>query len=199
VISSLGRPLDEGDGQQTIYDVIQTDAAINPGNSGGPLLDSQGKVIGVNTAIYSTSGGSVGVGFAVPADTVRRVVESILTIGYYPHPSLGITGLSITPELSDLLGLPVERGMLIIEVGQGPSAGARAGLRGGQRRAQVGNYVVPVGGDIITAVDGTRVREVGDLFQYLETKTQVGQWVTLTVVRDGQEQTVRAELGEQPR
>jgi len=177
VISSLGRPL-ETESQRTLYDVIQTDAAINPGNSGGPLLDSSGRVIGVNTAIYSPSGGSVGVGFAIPVDTVRRVVTSILEKGYYPHPSLGITGLSITPDLAKYLNLPVDRGVLIIEATSGQPA-AQAGLRGGQRRVQVGNYVVPV--------------------KYLETKTQIGQSVSLTIMRGGKEQTVQARVGEQPR
>jgi S1-C subfamily serine protease len=195
VISSLGRPLDEGQGQATIYNVIQTDAAINPGNSGGPLLDSKGRVIGINTAIYSPSGGSVGVGFAVPVDTVRRVVDSILTKGYYPHPSLGVSGLTIVPELAQALELSVERGMLITAVESG-GAGERAGLRGGQRRVRIGGYIVPIGGDILTGIDGVKIRETGDLMQYLETKTEVGQVVSVTFMRDGKEQTVQATLGE---
>jgi S1-C subfamily serine protease len=195
VISSLGRPLDEGQGQATIYNVIQTDAAINPGNSGGPLLDSKGRVIGINTAIYSVSGGSVGVGFAVPVDMVKRVVNSILTKGYYPHPSLGVSGLTIVPELAQYLELTVERGMLITTVESG-GAGERAGLRGGQRRVRIGGYVVSVGGDVLTGVDGVKIRETGDLMQYLETKTEIGQVVSVTFVRDGKEQTVQATLGE---
>jgi len=198
VISSLGRPLDTGEGRRTIYDVIQTDAAINPGNSGGPLLDSQGTVIGVNTAIYSPSGGSVGVGFAIPVDTVRRVVRSILAKGYYAHPWMGISGVTIVPELAELLNLPVERGVLIVEVVSGQAA-AGAGLRGGQRQVRVGDYTIPVGGDILTAIDGVRIREIGDLVKYLETRTEVGQTVTVTIMRDGREQDLRVELGEQPR
>jgi S1-C subfamily serine protease len=195
VISSLGRPLDEGDGAATIYNAIQTDAAINPGNSGGPLLDSQGRVIGINTAIYSVSGGSVGVGFAVPVDMVKRVVNSILTKGYYPHPSLGVSGLTIAPELAQYLELPVERGMLITTVESG-GAGEHAGLRGGQRRVRIGGYIVSIGGDILTGIDGVKIRETGDLMQYLETRTEIGQVVTLSIVRDGQEQTLQATLGE---
>jgi S1-C subfamily serine protease len=195
VISSLGRPLDEGQGQATIYNVIQTDAAINPGNSGGPLLDSKGRVIGINTAIYSVSGGSVGVGFAVPVDMVKRVVNSILTRGYYPHPSLGVSGLTIVPELAQALDLPVERGMLITTVESG-GAGELAGLRGGERRVRIGGYVVSVGGDVLTGIDGVKIRETGDLMQYLETNTEIGQVVNLTFVRDGKEQTVEAKLGE---
>jgi S1-C subfamily serine protease len=195
VISSLGRPLDEGEGQATIYNVIQTDAAINPGNSGGPLLDSKGRVIGINTAIYSVSGGSVGVGFAVPVDMINRVVNSILTKGYYPHPSLGVSGLTIVPELAQALDVPVERGMLITTVESG-GAGDQAGLRGGQRRVRIGGYIISIGGDILTAIDGVKIRETGDLMQYLETKTEVGQVVSVTFVRDGKEQTVQAKLGE---
>lgn len=197
VISSLGRPLDSG-GDRPIYDVIQTDAAINPGNSGGPLLNTAGEVIGVNTAIVSPSGGSIGLGFAVPIDTVQRVANSILERGYYPHPWLGITGIGITSDLAELLDLPVERGVLIIDVTRGEAA-AEAGLRGGQRNVRVGDYVVPVGGDILIAIDGSPLRDMGDLVQYLETRTEVGQRVELTVVRDGEERIVAVTLGEQPR
>ncbi len=197
VISSLGRPLQTED-NRTIYDVIQTDAAINPGNSGGPLLDSGGRVIGVNSAIYSPSGGSVGVGFAIPVDTVRRVTGSIIEKGYYPHPWLGITGLSITSDLANYLKLPVERGVLVINV-TSEQAAAQAGIRGGSRRVQIGNYVVPVGGDILTAIDGNKIGAMEDMVKYLETKTRIGQVVNLTILRDGKEQTVQATLGEQPR
>ncbi len=197
VISSLGRPLDSG-GDRPIYDVIQTDAAINPGNSGGPLLNIAGEVIGVNTAIVSPSGGSIGLGFAVPIDTVKRVAGSILERGYYAHPWLGITGIGITPDLAEVLELPVERGVLVIDVTRGQAA-AEAGLRGGQRNVRVGDYIVPVGGDILIAIDGSPLRDMGDLVQYLETRTEVGQRVELAVVRDGHERIVAVTLGEQPR
>ena len=198
VISSLGRPLEVEDGR-TIYDVIQTDAAINPGNSGGPLLDSNGTVIGVNTAIFSPSGGSIGLGFAVPIDTARRVANSIIERGYYPHPWLGIIGqLSVTPELAEVLELPVERGVLVLQVAPGHAA-ERSGLRGGDRRVRVGSYTLMIGGDIVTAIDGTPVRGTGELLKYLETTTQVGQSVQLTVIRGQEELTSPVELGEQPR
>ena len=196
VISSLGRPLDSG-GDRPIYDVIQTDAAINPGNSGGPLLNTAGEVIGVNTAIVSPSGGSIGLGFAVPIDTVKRVANSILERGYYPHPWLGITGIGVTSELAELLELPVERGVLVIDVTRGEAA-AEAGLRGGQRNVRVGEYIVPVGGDILIAIDGSPLRDMGDLVQYLETRAEVGQRVELTMVRDGEELVLAVMLGEQP-
>jgi putative serine protease PepD len=197
VISSLGRPL-EAEGGRMIYDVIQTDAAINPGNSGGPLLDLTGRVIGVNTAIVSPSGGSIGLGFAVPIDTVKRVATAILDKGYYPHPWLGITGISVVPELADALDLPSERGVLVIEVALGQAA-ASAGIRGGERRVRVGDYIVPLGGDILIGVDGTQIRGMEDLVKHLETKTAVGQTVELTIIRDGREEVVRVVLGEQPR
>ena len=197
VISSLGRPLETENGR-TIYDVIQTDAAINPGNSGGPLLDSNGRVIGVNSAIYSPSGGSVGVGFAIPIDTVRRVATSIIERGYFPHPSLGIIGLSITADLARLLQLPVERGVLVIEVTPGQAA-AQAGIRGGNRQVRIGGYRVPIGGDILTGIDETKIIGMEDVVKYLETKAKVGQTVSLTIVRDGKEQAVQAQVREQPR
>jgi S1-C subfamily serine protease len=197
VIRSLGRPLETENGR-TIYDVIQTDAAINPGNSGGPLLDSNGRVIGVNSAIYSPSGGSVGVGFAIPIDTVRRVATSIIEKGYFPHPSLGITGLSITADLARYLQLPVERGVLVIEATAGQAA-AKAGIRGGSRQVRIGSYRVPVGGDILTGIDDNKILGMEDVVKYLETKAKVGQTVSLTIVRDGKEQTVQAQVEEQPR
>jgi S1-C subfamily serine protease len=197
VISSLGRPLNTESGRP-IFDVIQTDAAINPGNSGGPLLNTKGEVIGVNTAIVSPSGGSIGLGFAVPIDTVKRVANSILEKGYYPHPWLGISGISIVPELAELLDLPVERGVLVAEVTRGQAA-ANAGLCGGDRGVRVGSYVVPVGGDILIGIDGASVRAMEDIVRYLETKTEVGQLVELTIMRDGREQVVQVRLGEQPR
>ena len=196
VISSLGRPLQVAD-QRKVYDVIQTDAAINLGNSGGPLLDSHAKVIGVNTAIYSPAGGSVGVGFAIPVDTVRRVVTSILEKGYYAHPWLGITGLSITPELAEALDLPVEGGVLLVEVPRGQPAD-RAGMQGGQSEVRLGSYVIPVGGDIVIAIDGIKIREMEDLVKYLETHTAAGQLVDVTVMRESSELTIQVELGERP-
>ncbi len=196
VISSLGRPLEVGD-QRTIYDVIQTDAAINPGNSGGPLLDSTGRLIGMNTAIYSPTGSSVGLGFAVPVDTLRRVVNSIIDKGYYPHPSLGIRGYDVTPELAEILELPVKRGIMIFEVVPGQAA-ARAGIRGGDRRVRVGRYTLLIGGDIVIAIDGSNIQEMSDLTKYLETKTEVGQLVDVAVVRDGSEQTIQVQVGQEP-
>ncbi|MBC7264669.1 MAG: trypsin-like peptidase domain-containing protein [Chloroflexi bacterium] len=196
VISSLNRPLDLENGRR-LYNVIQTDAAINPGNSGGPLLDSQGRVIGVNTAIYSPSGGSVGLGFAIPIDTVKRVIPELIAKGRYSHPWMGIRALSITPDLAQELNLSVDRGVLIIEVSRG-SAADKAGLRGATHQVQVGNYLVPVGGDIIVAINDTPINSMDNLIEFLETRTTVGQTVQVTFLRDGRERTVTLTLGERP-
>jgi S1-C subfamily serine protease len=193
VISSLGRPLEVESGR-VIYNVIQTDAAINPGNSGGPLLDSRGRVIGVNTAIKT---GAENIGFAIPVDTVKRVVPELIRTGHYRHPWLGILSYSIDQELAQGLGLPVEKGLLVAQIYR-DSPAARAGLRGGNRQVIVGNRRIIAGGDIIVAIDGQAVKNNEDLTVYLETKTQVGQVVKLTIIRDGREMTMEVELSEMP-
>jgi S1-C subfamily serine protease len=192
VISSLGRPLEIDD--RVLYDVIQTDAAINPGNSGGPLLDSSGQVIGVNTAIQSEA---ENIGFAVPVDTVRRVVPELLAHGRYRHPWTGFEGYSITPGLAKALELPVERGILVARMVRGSPA-AEAGLRGATRQVIVGNSRVLAGGDVITAIDGRPVADNNDLGRYLELQARVGQTVELTVLREGREQTLSLQLAESP-
>ncbi|MGC9335519.1 MAG: S1C family serine protease, partial [Anaerolineae bacterium] len=152
VISSLRRTIPRDDSGFQLAELIQTDAAINPGNSGGPLLDSQGKVIGVNTAIFSTTGSSAGVGFAIPVDIVKRVVPELIAEGTYRHPWLGITGGTITPEMVEATNLPVENGVLISSVEPGSPA-AEAGLQGGTRQIVVSGVPMLAGGDIVTAID----------------------------------------------
>jgi len=193
VISSLGRPLEVESGR-VIYNVIQTDAAINPGNSGGPLLDSRGQVIGVNTAIQT---GAENIGFAVPVDTVKRVVPELIETGHYRHPWLGAPGYSVDSELAQSLGLAVEKGILVAQIYRGSPA-AKAGLRGGNREVIVGNRRIIAGGDIIVAIDERPVKNNEDLTVYLETETQVGQVVELTILRGDQEMTVKVKLGEVP-
>ena len=193
VISSLGRPL-ELDQNRVIYDVIQTDAAINPGNSGGPLLDSYGRVIGVNTAIRS---GAENIGFAVPVDTVQRVVPELEAHGRYRHPWAGFVGYSVTPSLARALNLPVTQGILVARIYR-DSPAARAGLRGATREVRVGNSRVLAGGDLVTAVDGRPIKDSQALSRYLEMETRVGQVINLTVVRDGREHTIALELDERP-
>ncbi len=203
VISALGRVIESPD-RSFIGEIIQTDAAINPGNSGGPLLDLSGRIVGVNTAIVSPSQASAGIGFAVPADTVRRVVPELITRGYYPHPWLGINYVwNLTPDRAQLLrqvgmDVPVERGVLIIETARGGPAD-KAGLRGGQRQVRIGRTILPIGGDILTAIDGQPIATDQDLGRYLDLRTQVGQTVQVTVWREGKELTVPVVLAERPR
>jgi S1-C subfamily serine protease len=197
IISAEGRVLRQMSGF-SLSNLIQTDAAINPGNSGGPLLDSQGKVIGVNTIIFTQSGFSSGVGLAVPINTVKRVVPELIENGHFAHPWLGIRGYSINAELAEALDLPVNNGVLVAEaIRDGPSV--QAGLRGGQREVPVEGFIEPItaGGDIIIAINDTEIRSMDDLITFLES-TVVGQEVELTIIRDGDEKRLTVELDERP-
>jgi S1-C subfamily serine protease len=206
VISSLGRVIKGPDGR-FIGEVIQTDAAINPGNSGGPLLDLNGRVIGVNSQIVSPSEANAGVGFAVPSNTVRRVVPELIARGSYPHPWLGIEPISLTAERARIfrqagVDVAVDEGVLLLEVTRGGPAD-QANLRGGDRVVQIGRYRVPLGGDIIAAVNGEPISDYQDLTVYLETQTRVGDTVSVTIIRDGgagdaQEQAVQVRLAKRP-
>lgn len=197
VISSLGRTLEGQDGR-TITGIIQTDAAINRGNSGGPLLDSSGRVIGINTAIFSPTGASAGVGFAVPVDTLRRVLPDLLALGRYRHPWLGIRyAYAITPGLTEMLNLPVSQGLLLVQMYEDAPL-TNAGVRGTQREAVVGNQRVYVDGDILTAIDDAPVTRLEDLEVFLEDNYRVGDVVTIRLLRDGGEFTVQVELAEEP-
>jgi len=197
IISAVGRVLRQSSGF-SLPNLIQTDAAINPGNSGGPLLDSRGKVIGVNTIIFTSSGFSSGVGLAVPVNTVKRVVPELIENGHFAHPWLGIRGYSINSELAEALNLTVDNGVLVAEViANGPSA--QTGLRGGKREVLVEGFVEPVsaGGDIIVAINDTVIRSMDDLITYLES-TLVGQEVELSIIRDGDEEHLTIKLDERP-
>ena len=202
VVSALGRVIQSPEDNRFIGEAIQTDAAINPGNSGGPLLDLSGQVIGVNSQIISPSGASSGIGFAVSASTVRRVVPQLISNGEYSHPWLGVQLLSLTSANVNALkeagvGVPVDSGVLVLEVVAGGPAD-KAGIQGGSRVVRIGNYQVPVEGDIITAIDGQALTSSQDLTVYLETETTVGKTVELSIVRNGEEQVVQMVLGEQP-
>lgn len=201
VISAINRSLEAENGRP-IWGIIQTDAAVNPGNSGGPLLNSQGRVIGVNTAIIGPSGGSVGVGFAVPVNTVKRVVPSLIQQGRFPHPWLGIGGDALTPGLARRfqqsgINLGAERGILITQVLASGPAG-RAGMRGGTRAVVVGNRRYAIGGDIITAINGTPIKTMEEMIGYLDNHVTVGQAIEATVIRDGQQINLHVQVGERP-
>jgi S1-C subfamily serine protease len=196
VVSAVGRSLQSDSGRQ-IRNVIQTDAAINPGNSGGPLLNSRGEVIGINASIITPSGGSVGIGFAIPVNTVKKLLPQLITRGRASHPWLGISGMDINPTVAKALSLPIGEGVMIRQVApNGPAA--RAGLRGSQRRARVGNYMVNVGGDIIQTLDGEKISTVDDLTAFLDDRKKVGDEVRVDVLRDGKPHTVTVRLGELP-
>jgi S1-C subfamily serine protease len=195
VVSALGRTIDTDEGQ-ALGEVIQTDAAINPGNSGGPLLDSFGRVIGVNTAIRSPSGGSVGIGFAIPAETILRVVPELVSRGYYPHPWTGFSAYELSYELRPSESGP-EHGLLIVDIAPGSPA-QRAGLQAAEARRQ-GRQIVFNGGDIVVAVDGIQIKSRDELTIFLENQKRVGDMVSLTILRDSVETAVTLELGERPR
>jgi S1-C subfamily serine protease len=202
VISALGRVIQSPDGR-FIGEAIQTDAAINPGNSGGPLLDLRGRVIGVNSQIISPSRASAGIGFAVPSNTVYRVAPQLIAQGRYSHPWLGVGPVSLTPEVARALrqaemAVPVDEGLVVLEVTPGGPAD-RADIRGPKQVVTVGNTRVPVGMDIIVAVNGEPLTSLRELIVYLESETQVGDTVEVTLIRDGEEQSVQVTLAERPR
>jgi S1-C subfamily serine protease len=196
IVSSLGRSIRAENGR-LIRGIIQTDAAINPGNSGGPLLNANGEVIGVSTAIFSPSGGSVGVGFAVPINTAKRIIPELLKRGYVARPYLGITGHEVIPALAKALSLPVSEGIMVVEVTPGSPA-QRAGIRGGDRAIQVGNMIVRVGGDIITEIDKVKVHTFEELSDFIDGK-RAGDTVSLTFNRQGKVNAVEVRLRERPR
>jgi S1-C subfamily serine protease len=203
IVSALGRTLPASQGfglgpTFSIPDVIQTDAPINPGNSGGVLVDDRGTLIGVPTAIESPVGANAGIGFAVPSNNVTRVVPILIEEGAYQHAYLGISGTALIPEMAEAMDLDsMQRGALVTEVVPGGPA-EEAGLRGSDRQVEIDGQPISIGGDVIIAIDGGRVREMDDLIAYLTGKTSVGQKVTLTVLRDGKEADIDVTLGARP-
>ncbi|MDY7076161.1 MAG: trypsin-like peptidase domain-containing protein [Chloroflexota bacterium] len=201
VVSALGRVIESSD-SSFIGEAIQTDAAINPGNSGGPLLDLEGRVVGVNSQIISPSGASAGIGFAISSNTVKRVVPELIARGYYPHPWLGAQMLALTPSTAEVLreaemNVPVDAGLLVIEAVEGAPAD-KAGIRGGSRVVRIGRYQIPLDGDIIVAVNGEPINNSQELTVYLESQTTVGDTVEMTIIRDGEERVVQVTLEERP-
>jgi S1-C subfamily serine protease len=194
IVSSLHRKI-QGEDRADLEDMIQTDAAINSGNSGGPLLDSQGYVIGINTAIYGPNGGSVGIGFAMPINRAKVMLEDF-TSGKRPASSIiGVSTYLISGDLADALRLPRAGGLLIGRVTPRSPASA-AGLRGATQQVRVGNYLVPVGGDFITTVDGKKVEEENAITRAVARK-HAGDTLDLTIWRDGHTMNVKVTLVQQ--
>jgi S1-C subfamily serine protease len=192
IVSSI-RSVQEPDGM-TIDEAIQTDAAINPGNSGGPLLNWHGEVIGINTMIASNSGQSAGIGFAIPINTAKAVLNDLVTLGRVRRPALGIRTIPITPELADQMALPADYGLLIVQVVPGGAA-ERAGLQGGNEHAYLGNIPINLGGDLIVAIDGQQVQDQQDLAQSMNNH-RAGDVVKITIYRGKKKMDVTVTLGE---
>ncbi len=192
IVSSI-RPVREPNGA-TIDEAIQTDAAINPGNSGGPLMNWHGEVIGINTMILSSVGQNSGVGFAIPINTAKAVLNDLMTLGRVRRPALGVRTIPISAELADEMGLPVEYGLLIVQVIPGGSAD-QAGLRGGSERARLGNIPIMLGGDLIVAIDGEKVEDEQDLSQMMNNH-RAGDTVKVTIYRNKKKLDVNVPLGE---
>jgi len=196
IVSQIGRLLPSGSGY-SIPDVIQTDAAINPGNSGGPLLNMRGNIVGINTAIQSTTGEFTGVGFAIPSQTIAKIVPTLISEGEYKHPWIGISGRDIDPDTANVLGLKDALGFLIITVVENSPA-EDAGLIGSDKTIEVDGKEYPVGGDIIIAVDGMEVRKIDDILVHLQRVKTIGDEMDLEILRDGRTTNVTIILQERP-
>ncbi len=203
-VSALARslPVENGatlSGSYTIPDIIQTDAPINPGNSGGVLVNNQGQVLGVTAAIESPVRASVGIGFAIPSTIVQKVVPELIKNGHFDHSWLGISGTTLTPDLATAMNLKNDqRGALVIDVtSDGPAE--KAGVKGSTQETTINGNTAHIGGDVITAIDNQPVKTFDDLVAYLASSTEVNQQVTLTLLRDGQQQTVNVTLAARPK
>ena len=192
IVSSI-RPVREPNGA-TIDEAIQTDAAINPGNSGGPLMNWHGEVIGINTMILSSVGQNAGIGFAIPINTAKAVLNDLVTLGRVRRPALGVRTIAVTPELAEEMGLAADHGLLIIQVTAG-SAADQAGLRGGSERAYLGNTPIMLGGDLIVAIDDQRIDDEQDLTQIMNNH-RAGDTVKITIYRGKRKTDVNVPLGE---
>lgn len=196
IVSQLGRLLPSGAGY-SIPDVIQTDAAINPGNSGGPLLNMRGEIVGINTAIQSATGEFAGVGFAIPSQTLAKIVPSLIKNGEYKHPWIGISGRDIGPDLAKVLKLNDALGFLVVTVIP-DSPASRAGLQGSENTVEMDGIQYIVGGDIILSVDGLEVRKISDILIHLQRAKSVGDEMVLEIIRDGRTTNFTIILGERP-
>jgi S1-C subfamily serine protease len=198
IVSALQRQIQAPNGF-SINHVIQTDAAINPGNSGGPLIDSQGEVIGINSQIATGGGGNgnVGIGFAIPIDTIRAEIKQLETKGEVEHAFLGITGGTITPELSKAVNLPVSEGVIVQTVVKGGPAD-KAGIEGGNTAATIDGAEVRLGGDIITEANGKKIKTMEELVEVIQ-DSKPGDTLELKILRGGSEKTANVTLGTQPK
>lgn len=197
IISGLGRPVKNSTGL-VIREMIQTDASINPGNSGGPLFNSRGEMIGINTMIYSPSGGSVGIGFAVPVDTAKRVIPDLIEYGRVVRGWIDVVPVQLFPSLVRYADLDVEKGLLVSRVIDGGKA-EEAGIRGGSRSQAVrtSSGVIYLGGDVIVRIDGMDVDSLSDMYSALE-DNRPGQRVAVTVFRQGRRRDLTVELVNRP-
>ncbi|MBE7415259.1 MAG: trypsin-like peptidase domain-containing protein [Deltaproteobacteria bacterium] len=195
IVSSLGRTMRARNGR-LMSGIIQTDAAINPGNSGGPLLDSQGRMIGLNTAIFSPVNGSIGIGFAIPADTVKKAVPSLIEKGYVSRPWLGIAGQTIDAFDAAAMGLP-SGGVLVADVFR-RSPADNAGIRGSTGTMRIGNIIIASGGDLITGVNGKPVSSMDELNNAID-RMRPGDTVSVSVLRGNKTVVIKVELEEMPR
>lgn len=193
IVSGLGRPI-QTSSRTIIRDMIQTDASINPGNSGGPLLDAQGRMIGINTMIYSPSGGSIGIGFAVPVNTAKRVVAELIQYGKVRRGWIDATVVQLFPALVQYARLPVSQGLLVSRTRKGGFA-ERAGLRQGTEPVRYGSSIIYLGGDIITMVDGIKTTKLADLYSALE-DNKPGDRVTVEINRGGKTMTLTVTLAD---
>lgn len=196
IVSALGRLLPQESGF-SIPDVIQTDAAINPGNSGGPLLNSRGEVVGINTAIQSATGEFTGVGFAIPSNTIAKIVPKLISDGTYHHPWVGIAGRDINPDLAKVLHLTDARGFLIVNVVEGSPAD-KAGLKGSSETKEIEGIEYLIGGDVVLSVDGNVVRKIDDILIHLQRYKSVGDEMVLEILRDGRVTNIVVKLDERP-
>ena len=198
IVSQLGRLLSTpGTASFSIPDVIQTDAAVNPGNSGGPLLNMKGQVIGITTAIQSGTGEFAGIGFAVPSNTVSKIVPILIKEGQYKHPWLGISGIDIDPDLASILGLQDTKGLLIVSIVKGSPA-EKSGLHGSSETKEIDGIKYQIGGDVILSVDHKDVRKIDDILIHLQREKKVGDTIDLEILREGRVTNFELTLEERP-
>jgi S1-C subfamily serine protease len=201
-ISGLGRLISANDNTigptYRIPDIIQTDAAVNPGNSGGVLLDRTGKLIGVTNSIATTTGTDAGVGFAIPSAIVQQVVPALIESGHYNHPYLGISLISLTPDLSEAMDLASTQRGALVETVTADSPADKAGLQASENQVTINGQQIGIGGDVIIAFNGQTVKSSDDLIAYLARSGVVGQTATLTVLRDGKQMELQVTLGARP-